>query len=83
MLDFLFDTPAGDVAIQYEDGVSPGDDFYLFGSGDTLAVCQFSVGSEVVGEFLIRVGGSDELAFHSLSDEVSLWSVTKQVEIEW
>jgi hypothetical protein len=79
-LDFLFDTPSGEVAIQYEDGVSPDDDFYIFGSGDTLAECQFSVGSDVVGEFLIRVGDSDDLYFHSLSDEVSLWNITKQVE---
>jgi outer membrane protein assembly factor BamB len=82
-LDFLFDTPTGRVAIRYEDGVSPGDDFWYFASGDTLAVCQFYAGSEVVGEFLIRVGDSSNLYFHSPSSEVSLWSVTKQVEPEY
>ena len=81
VLDFLFDTPAGEVVIQYEDGVTPDGDFWYFASGDTLAVCQFYAGSEVAGEFLIRVGDSSTLYFHSLSDEVSLWSVTKQVEV--
>jgi hypothetical protein len=82
-LDFLFDTPTGRVAIQYEDGVTPDGDFWYFVSGDTLAVCQFYAGSEVVGEFLIRVGDSSDLYFHSLSSEVSLWRVTKQVELEY
>jgi hypothetical protein len=79
-LDFLFDTPTGRVIIEYEDGVMPDYDFYTFASGDTLAACEFYAGSEVVGEFLIRVGDSGDLYFHSLSGEVSLWSVTKQVE---
>ena len=83
VLDFLFDTPTGRVAIEYGDGVMPGDDFYYFAPGDTLAVCQFYAGSEVVGEFLIRVGDSSDLYFRSLSDEASLWSVTKQVEPEY
>jgi hypothetical protein len=82
-LDFLFDTPTGEVVIQYEDGVTPDGDFWYFASGDTLAVCQFYAGSEVAGEFLIRVGDSSDLYFHSLSGEVSLWSVTKQVELEY
>jgi hypothetical protein len=79
-LDFLFETPDGEIAIEYADGVTPGESFYAYSPGDTLAVCRFLVASEVAGEFLIRVGDSDGLYFHSLSDEVSLWRVTKQVE---
>jgi hypothetical protein len=79
-LDFLFATPEGDVAIEYADGVTPGESFYAYSPGDTLAVCRFLVGPEVAGEFLIRVGDSNDLYFHSLSDEVSLWRVTKQAE---
>jgi hypothetical protein len=82
-LDFLFDAPTGEVAIEYEDGVIPDEDFYTFASGDTVAVCQFYAGSEVVGEFLIRVGDSSDLYFDSLSGEVGLWNVTKQVEAEY
>lgn len=82
-LDFLFDMPTGRVAIEYGDGVIPDDDFNYLTPGDTLAVCEFYAGSEVVGEFLIRVGDSGDLYFHSLSGEVSLWSITKQVEAEY
>ncbi len=82
-LDFLFDAPTGEVAIEYEDGVMPDDDFYAFAPVDTLAVCQFYAGSEVAGEFLIRVGDSSDLYFDSLSGEVGLWNVTKQVEAEY
>jgi hypothetical protein len=79
-LDFLFEMPEGQVTIEYADGVTPGDSFYVYGPDDTLTVCTFYTDSEVAGEFLIRVGDSDDLYFHSLSDEVSLWRVTKQVE---
>ena len=78
MLDFLFGTPEGDVTIEY--AADAGDSFSAYGPDDTLAVCTFYADSEVAGEFLIRVGDSDNLYFHGLSDEVSLWQVTKVVE---
>jgi hypothetical protein len=83
VLDFLFDAPTGEVAIEYEDGVMPDDDFYAFAPVDTLVVCRFYAGSEVIGEFLIKVGDSSDLYFYSLSGEGGLWSVTKQVEADY
>jgi hypothetical protein len=82
-LDFLFESPTGRVAIEYEHGVMPEDDFYTFVFGDTLAMCEFYAGSEVVGEFLIKVGDSSNLVLEDLSGEEGLWSVTKQVEPEY
>jgi hypothetical protein len=81
MLDFLFETPEGEVAIEYSDGVMGEDVFYTFAPGDTLAVYTFYVDSAVAGEFLVRVGDAYGVYFHSLSDEVSLWRVAKTVEM--
>jgi hypothetical protein len=84
VLDFLFDTPAGEVTIEYADGVTPGDAFDYFAPGNTLAVCKFHVNSEVIGEFLIVVGEAGSLQFQSTSgdSEETLWRVTKQVSID-
>lgn len=79
-LDFLFETPKGEVAIEYSDGVMGEDVFYTFAPGDTLAVYTFYVDSAVAGEFLVRVGDAYDVYFHGVSDEVSLWRVTKTVE---
>jgi hypothetical protein len=79
-LDFLFDTPEGEVTIEYTDGVSPEEVFYHYAPGDTLATCTFYADSEVVGGFFIRVGDGGELEFYDLSDDLGLWRVTKAVE---
>jgi len=76
-LDFLFDTPRGEVTIEYRG--TGHEIFEDFAPGDELATCVFRADSMVLGEFLIRVGDSNSLHFHSPSSEVSLWSVTKQV----
>jgi hypothetical protein len=78
-LDFLFDTPSGEVTIEYASGW-PGADFGYYAPGDELGTCAFYVDSEIVGEFLITVGDADSLYFSDLSGEVGLWSITKQLE---
>jgi hypothetical protein len=84
VLDFLFDTPAGEVTIEYADGVTPGDAFDHFAPGDTLAVCTFRAGSEALGEFLIVAGEAESIQFQSTSgdSEETLWRVTKQVSMD-
>jgi hypothetical protein len=78
VLDFLFDAPSGEVTIEYAGGWA-GDDFEYYAPGDELGTCAFYVDSEVVGEFLIMVGDTDNLIFHSQSSEISLWSIEKQL----
>jgi hypothetical protein len=74
-LDFLFDTPAGEVAIRY---YSWGD--ISFAPGEELATCWFYASSGVAGEFGIIVGDAGSLRFHNPAGEDGLWSVTKRLE---
>jgi hypothetical protein len=80
MLDFLYEIPEGDVTIEYADGVTPGDSFHTYGPDDVLAACTFYADSEVAGEFLIKVGDSNDLYLHSTSDKGTLWQVTRAVK---
>ena len=72
-LDFLFDTPNGEVAIDYYWSGTP------FAAGDLLAACWFHADSGVLGEFEIRVGDSNCLHFHNASSDDGLWRITKQL----
>lgn len=75
-LDFLFDTPSGEISIDYYWSESP------FAAGDLLAFCWFYAESEAMGEFEIRVGDSNSLVFHSASGDDGLWRVTKQFAVD-
>jgi hypothetical protein len=75
-LDFLFDTPAGEVGMFYSWG-----DPAAFTPGDRLATCWFRTDSEVLGRFDIRVGDDDELYFYNRAGEDGLWRVTKQLRV--
>jgi hypothetical protein len=76
-LDFLFDTPAGEVTMYYSWGGLPS-----FSPGDNLATCWFRAGSEALGEFEIVVGDGGSLRFYNRAGEDGLWRVTKQLEGE-
>lgn len=76
-LDFLFNTPKGQVAFSYGDKVKPDAAFKGFAPGDILATCVFRVNSAVVGNFLVKVRDSHSLYFDTGAK--TLWSVTKQL----
>lgn len=75
-LDFLFGTPAGEVAISYY----PWADL-SFAPGEELATCWFYANSGVAGEFEIMVGDAGSLRFRNPAGEDGLWSVTKPLEV--
>jgi hypothetical protein len=76
-LDFLYDTPHGQVTISYLGTITPRDALESFAAGDALALCEFRTESGTLGTFLIRVQDSKDLYFESSED--SLWSVKKQL----
>jgi hypothetical protein len=78
-LQFLFDAPEGEVRFAYVEGVQGSDPASHFDEYDTLATCTFEIGS-MAPSFFIRVGEGDSLFFHSLRDELSLWSISKNFD---
>jgi len=76
-LGFLFDTPSGEVAIEYEDEVWDYADMEYFAPGDTLATCVFSANSTVLGKFLIKVNDDGGVYLYNPSSEDGLWSATR------
>lgn len=75
-LQFLFDAPEGEVRIEYVDGVRGSAKVRLFNPYDTLAVYTFET-DFTASSFLVMVGEGGSLFLHSLSSEVSLWSISK------
>ncbi len=74
-LGFLFDTPNGEVAIDYE--VQDDSDIgYVFGS--TFATCVFSANSTVLGEFLIEADYDGSVYLYNSSSKDLPWRITKQ-----
>jgi hypothetical protein len=78
-LQFLFDAPEGEVRFAYVEGVQGSEPVSLFDEYNTLATCTFEIGS-MAPSFFIRVGEGDSLFFHSLRDELSLWSISKNFD---
>ncbi len=80
VLDFLFVHPSGEIAIDYREGVAPGDLFQGYTPGDILANCTFRSGSQASGKFQIRVRDATSLEFYQPPSQNDLWKVIKQIE---
>lgn len=69
----FLDEPSGTVHVEYEPGVSPGDDIRSFASNQTLARCT-GVGKRET--FLIRTGPEPGLlTFHADFSELQLYAI--------
>jgi hypothetical protein len=76
-LDFLFDTPIGEVEMYHIWG-----DLSSFASGDFVATCWFRADSEALGEFEIMMGDAGELRFNNRAGEDDHWRDTKRLRVE-
>lgn len=79
-IDFLFNTPEGQVIIQYYGDVQPNDYLESYNYDDYLAFCTFKSDSMYQSTFLIGVSRNDYLVFHSFETEITTWDIRKHID---
>ncbi len=78
---FLFSAPVGEIEIKYETNIHADDKLEALEPQTLLATCRFKSGTTTFYTGLIRVADeSQELYFHSLINEITLWGVSKKLD---
>ncbi|CAG0935954.1 hypothetical protein TFLX_04808 [Thermoflexales bacterium] len=80
-IQFLFDSPKGEVQIEYWEGVQATDSVEKLGSLAFVAWCTFKSGSTYLAKFPIRVGDSPTtLSIIYPFDAIYFWDIGKNLE---